>query len=790
MSASIEAAMVGQPRRRVEDNRLTTGHGQYVDDITLPGVTHVAFVRSPLPHAAVTGISAAAARAVPGVVEVFTARDLGKANAPLYNIQPHPAMAERMQRPLAADRVRYVGDPVVVVVAESRAVAEDAAELVEVDYEPLEPVINLQQAGADSSPLVHDDCPNNLVARIAVGFGDYAAAAAAAAAVVEGEFMMDRCSGSPVECRAVLAQVTAGDRQNLLTVWCNTQMPHEHRRAVAAMLGESMESVRLIAPDVGGGFGIKAPLYPEEILIPWLAREIARPVKWTEDRTEHFVGSNHGRGQIHHAQLAVDADGHILGIRDRFQQDNGAYTSWGLTKPLLTAQAMLGPYRVRAYEVTGQVLFTNLPPVSPYRGAGRPQGVFVLERLLDAAARQLGIDPAEMRRRNFIQPDEFPFEFPMIGRDGQPLTYDSGNYPGNFAAALELFDYEQRSREARAARKRGRYVGVGVAFALEKSGLGPHEGALIRVDPGTGRVFVYTGASTQGQGQETMLAQVVADHLGADVDEVEVSMGDTNRFPLGVGAIASRIGVVGSNAVAKASQRVREKALQVAAATLECGEDDLDIRAGRIVVRGDPGSGMTLQEVAWTASCPAPGVTHTAGWTPGLEATEFFTPSGVTYGAAAHAVMVEIEPATGKVTILRYAACHDSGRVLNPMILRGQIQGGIAAGIGNALLERLSFSEDGQPITTTYLDYLIPTLADVPDIELVFMETLSPLNPLGVKGAGQAGTLPAPAAIAAAIDDALDGQEQVNRSPITPEEIWRMVRTRADARAAREPGNE
>lgn len=780
---------IGARHPRKEDDRLLRGRGLYTADIQLPDMVHAAFVRSTKAHADLVSVDTQRARTLPGVIAIYTAADLGDGNPPLYNSNPHPALDPRPPRPLATDRVRYVGEPIAVVVAANRYVAEDAAGLVDVHYRPRAAAVEMASAVAEDAPEVHEGSRNH-AAEFTVTFGDVEAKFRDAAVIVRGQFTADRASGSPMETRAVVAEYRRFERANgLLTVWSSTQMPHNGRRALAAMLDVPQHEVRFIAPDVGGAFGIKAVFYTEEYLVPWLARELGRPVKWVEDRHEHFVGSAHARAQVHHAELAVAADGTVLALRDDFLHDSGAYTTWGIVVPQLTAPGTIGPYRLTAMRVDCTVVFTNTTPTAAYRGAGRPESTFVIERLMDLAARELRIDPIEIRRRNVIHRDEFPYEFPIIGRDGKKVVYDSGDYHANIDQAVKLFDLDKRRADRAEMREAGRLIGIGCAIALEKSGLGPTEGAMLRVDPQDGAVYVFTGASSSGQGQETTLAQICADGLDVPVDQVRVVMSDTAAFPIGVGAIASRIATVGGNAVALAASSLRRKVLAVAAAELELDEDDLVVRNGHVQDGNDPSRVLSFQELAWRAGMPSPGMTHLKAYGPGLEAVEYFTPPGVVYASATHLALVEVDPATGLVKVLDYAASHDSGTIVNPMIVDGQVQGGIAAGIGSALLETLPYTADGEPATTTYNDYLIPSALDVPDAHIDYIHVPSPFNPLGIKGVGQAGTMPVPACIASAVDDALStvGDITVDRFPVSPEWIWEALNTARQSRATREP---
>lgn len=767
---------IGKEVRRKEDRRLLTGEGMYTSDIVLPGMVHAAFARSTRAHAELVSVYVERARRSPGVVAVYTATDLGEANVELYNSHAHPALTARQPLPLASGRVRYVGEPIAVVLARDRYVAEDAASTIDVTYADLDAAIDMDSALADGAPEIHEGTGNR-AAEFAVQFGDVEAAFTNAAAVVRGHFTAEKANGSPMETRAVVAEYRGFERPGRITVWSATQMPHNGRRALANMLHLPQEQIRYIAPDVGGAFGIKAVFYTEEYLIPWLARELDRPVKWVEDRVEHFISAANARAQVHEAELAVAADGSVLALRDKFLHETGAYTVWGIVVPQLTAPGLIGPYKLPAMQVDCTAVFTNTTPTAAYRGAGRPESTFVIERLMDRAARALEMDPIEIRRKNFIPKDEFPYKFPIIGRDGKNVVYDSGDYQQNVDQAKKLFDLDRRRADCVEMREAGRLVGIGCAVALEKSGLGPTEGVTLRVDPQDGAIFLYTGASSSGQGQETMLAQICADKLGVPIEQVHVLMADTDTFPVGTGAIASRIATVGGNAVAKAAATLREKLFRVAAAELEVAFSDLQLRDGAVREIGSPARQITLQQLAWLANMPGPGMTHLKSYEPGMEVTEYFTPPGVVYASAAHLALVEIDRNTGIVVILDYAASHDSGTIINPMIVDGQVQGGVAAGIGSALFEKVIYNDAGVPATINYTNYLLPTSLDVPDARIDYLHVRSPSNPMGIKGVGQAGTMPAPACLASAIDDALlpVGGASVDTFPVAPEWIWRAL---------------
>ena len=784
---------VGARIPRNEDPRLLQGRGCFVDDIQPAGVLHAAVLRSPHAHARIVAIDATRARALPGVALVLTAADLGELDQPTPLLIPNPALTHpRTPRPLAADEVRYVGEPVALVISDSRYLAEDALEAIEVTWQPLPVVASLDAARAEGAPLVHADVPGNRAARLAQRVGDPDAVLAGAARVFRETLWIERSCGSPIETRGVVAEWDA--RAGALRVWDATQAPLPIKNGLARMFGLPEFKVDVIAPDVGGGFGTKIMLfYPEEILVPLAAIRLGRPVKWIEDRHEHLIAANQERGQIHDVDVAVDGDGRILALRDRFVHDAGAYTPYGIIVPLITSTQLPGPYRLPHYAVEFDVVYTNTAIVTPYRGAGRPHGAFVMERVIGRVARELGLEAVEVRRRNFIQPHEFPWDVGLTFQDGGPTRYDSGDYPRGLEMALETIGFRDfRARQAE-ARRQGRHLGLGVACYVEGTGIGPYEGAHVRVEP-SGRVLVATGLTTQGQGHATTFAQIAADALGCDPADVTVITGDTRRFNWGAGTFASRALVTSGNAVGVAARKVRNKALRIAADLLEASPDDLEIANGRVSVRGAPASALTLGALATVANPiryaygkeatdaalrlvkPRPGAVLAPDEEPGLEAYGYYAPPHATFASGCHAVIVEVDPATGEVKIIKYAVHHDCGRMINPMIVEGQIRGGVAQGVGGALYERIVYDGEGQPLTTTFMDFLMPTAMEVPSIEIVHTETPSPLNPLGVKGVGEAGAIPGPALLAEAVDDALAPfGVRVREMPLGPDRLRQLI---------------
>jgi carbon-monoxide dehydrogenase large subunit len=767
--------------KRNEDARLLTGMALFVDDLQPARVSHAAFVRSPHAHARIRSIDASAARERPGVVAVYTAEDLGDYWKPGPLLVPPPPIEgvvfnARTQVPLARDKVRHVGEPVVLVIAESRYIAEDALADVIVDYEPLPAVVDLEAALEPDAARLHADLDSNVAARVRQTKGNYEVAAAKAHRIVRRRFTYDRGASSPIETRGVVAE---WDRKaDRLTVWDTTQAPVVIRNGLAAMLGLSERQVRVVAPFIGGGFGPKIMMfYPEEVLIPWAAIRLDRPVKWIEDRLEHFFATTHERGQIHDAEMAVDEEGRILGIRDVFLHDTGAYDPYGLTVPINSQCTLLGPYGVPAYDSTFTVAFTNKPIVTPYRGAGRQHGVFVVERLLDIAARELGLDRAEIRRRNFIPPEAFPYNNEVIYQDFAPLEYDSGHYAPVLEKALEMIGWKDFRRED------GRHRGIAVACYVEGTGIGPYEGAKVQVQA-TGRVSVATGIGTQGQGHFTSFAQIVADQVGCDVAAVDVVTGDTDQFYWGAGTFASRGAVVAGNAIDGAAAIVRGKILRAASDHFECAEEDIVLGDGRASIRGVPGRFVTLGELALKSN-PLRGAVE-PGTEPGLEGTSYFGPKRSATAFGAHAMIVEVDPETMLVKIEKYVVVHDCGVVINPLILDGQIHGGVAQGIGNAFFEKLLFDDAGQLLNASLADYLLPTSLDVPRMDLAHTVTPSPHNQLGIKGAGEAGAIPVGPLFAQAVEDALGlpGKGiEILEIPLSPNRLWEIANGEPGLRA-------
>jgi len=774
--------LLGKPLTRNEDPVLLRGRAQFVDDVALPGALHAAFLRSPYAHAKLGRIDTSAARACPGVVAVYTAADLGTVCRPSPLVVPPAPVPdlifnEATHTPLATGKVRYAGEPVAMVVAESRYLAEDALAEILVDYEPLPVAADLERAAAPDAPRVHDHIAGNVAAIAHQTKGDYAAAAANAHKVIARRLTYEHGMAQPMETRCVAANYDALTAH--LTVWASTQAPTSLRTALADRLGLGERDLRVIAPFVGGGFGVKVLMYyPEEILIPWAARELAGAVKWVEDRGEHFLATVQERGQIHDAEIAVDADGRILGLKCDFLHDSGAYNPYGLTVPINSQCSLFGPYDIANFDSTFKAVYTNLPIVSPFRGAGRQPGVFVIERLIDLAAKELGLDRLEIRRRNFLRPEQFPVNHGIIFQDFTELTYDSGDYLPGLDRVAEMIGYEQFIADKQPdLRRSGRCVGIGIVAYVEGTGIGPYEGAHVQVQS-NGRISVATGIGTQGQGHYTAFAQLVADQLGVDGRDVELTSGDTDKFYWGAGTFASRGAVVAGNAIHAAAVIVRQKTIALAASLMNCSGEDIDLADGLARRRGT-NEAIPIGDLARKAN-PMRGAVA-PGTEPGLEATSYFGPEMGTTASGAHAMIVEVDPETFEITIHDYAVVHDCGTVINPLIVEGQIHGGVAQGIGNAFFEQQVFDSEGQLLNGTLADYLIPTAPDIPRMRLDHTTTPSTTNELGVKGVGEAGAIPVGPLFAQALEDALDLPArgiEILEIPLSPNRLWELMAER------------
>jgi len=758
---------IGDRLLRKEDPRLVQGRGRYVGDIALPGMLHAAIVRSPHANARIGAIDTARALKIPGVVAVLTAADLGDAARPLPIVPPHAALCGKNFRLLAGDRARFVGEAVAVVVAESCYAAEDAREQVDVAWEPMPAV---QDPAAPGFGRVHDDIPNNLAGRVNLARGDVAAALKAAPHRASLTLSIGRAGGQPMETRGLVAEYNA--MAGLLTVCASTQVPHQVRQFICELLGLEPHRVRVLAPDVGGGFGAKLIVYPEDVLIPLLALRLGRPVRWLEDRVEHMLTATQERTQRHTVEVGFDAEGRFLALRDHFTHDTGAYTPRGLVVPLLSASMLAGPYRIPNVEVTFDSVYTNRVPVTPYRGAGQPQAVFVIERVMDLIARETGRDRAAVRAANLVQPAEMPYDVGLPNYRGSGnVIYDSGDYPVVLRHALEMSDYEWLSKECARAREEGRLLGVGVACYVELTGVGPFEAATVRADA-AGRITVFTGVSSQGQGLETTLAQVAAGELGVTPEEVSIVGGDTLGINQGIGTFASRAAVVGGSAVALAARELHAKIMHLAAQALGVAEDEIQQHGKVFAERAHPEHRVDLGRLASAAAMAS----AASGVAPGLEATHFFQPPDIAYSSGAHVALVEVDSEAARVRVVGYWVSHDSGRLINPTIVEGQIHGAVALGIGSALLEEIQYDAAGQPLGGSYMDYAMPRSDDVPSVAIDHLETPSPLNPLGVKGVGESGSLPVAAVVASAVENALSGSGTwVDAMPLTAGALRRLL---------------
>ena len=783
------AEHAGHVRRR-EDPRLITGAGEFVDDLRVAGCLHAAFLRSPHAHARIRAIDGAAARRAPGVVGVYTAADLGSAGGPVPVYATHPALPRPCGvRPLAADRVRFVGEPVVMVIADDPYRARDALELIAVDYDPLPAITDVEAALAPGAPLLHEELGTNVAAEWRQRSGDPDAAFRTAEVVVRTRFRLSRGGAHPLEPRCLVAEWAAGraagrrgagapppeasESEGQLTVRAAVQMVHRHRSVIAGQLGLPEDRVRVIAPpDVGGGFGTKGMYYPEYIAVAALARTLGRPVKWVEDRREHTLVAVVEREQIHDLEIAATRGGQILALRDALIHDMGAYTVSGLNLPQNTMIHSLGPYAIASFELTMRGVVTNTTPVGAYRGAGRPQGTAVIERAVDALAHELGMDPIELRRRNLIAADRHPYQTGLATAGRGPVVYDSGDYPRCMELALEALDLPAARREQARLRAEGRYLGIGVANYVEATATVPHESATVRV-AADGRVTIVTGAAPQGQGHVTMFSRLVGGLLGIDPETIEVLTGDTALIPEGGGTYGSRTAAIGGSAALLASRVVRDKAVRIAAHMLEASAADVVCEGGKFSVKGLP-----TRALGWVDVAAAAHAGQVPGESPDLEDMQLFAVSQSSFANGTHAVVLEVDPDTGAVSVLRWIVAHDCGHVLEPGIVDGQIHGAVVQGLPDALNEQLAYDASGQRLTATLMDYTLATALDAPrTFEIRHLESPTPLNPLGAKGAGEGGIMPVHPLIAQAIENALAPfGARITRVPVTRAEICAMVR--------------
>ncbi len=765
---------IGQSVPRREDKRLLLGQGKFVADLQLPGMVHVAFARSSQPHAVIRKVDVERARAAEGVVFAAAGSDVCSELPPIGGMQVAAPKGwnDRVQsdilippQPLVPqDRVRYVGEAYALVVAASRYLAEDALELIEAEFDPLPALNDAEAALRDGAQLVHDHLGRNAAAFLSTTKGEGAAALAKAPHRLKRRFIHHRYAAMPLECRGVVADYDA--RTDTLTIWSSTQVVHWVRREVATALDMPEERVRCIAPDVGGGFGGKGHVYPEDILIAWLARKLGRPVKWIEDRHEHILNAAHSRDNVYDVEIGFDDRGRIQAVSCSFLVDSGAYTPVGAAIAGNSIAHMLGPYDIPNYACDCRVVLTNRTPNAPYRGAGRPEVVFAMERAVDLMANHLGLDPAEVRFLNMIPAERMPYDVGLVYRDGVSIVYDSGDYPKALRRALdELGGLDAIRKRQAAALAEGRYIGLGLGCYTEGTGVGPFEGATVKIDA-SGKIMVAVGACPQGQGHETIFAQIAADMWKVPIDDVYVTVADTAQVTQGYGTIASRSTVTASGAIGQASDKIKLKVMAIAGEMLETSEADLELRDGGVGVKGAPGLHVSFRDIARAAK-PGWDTKRPPGIEAGLEATSYYEPPTVTWAYAANAAILEVDPETGCFKIERYVEVHDAGVLVNPAIADGQVKGGLVQGLGGGMLEELAYDDDCQLMTGSLMDYLLPTASDVPPITVVHQESPSPLNPLGVKGLGEGGAIAPPVVLANAVCDALRPfRTELNATPV------------------------
>ncbi len=771
-----QSRIIGSRVKRIEDPKLLVGKGCFLDDIKLENTHHVAFVRSPYAHAKIISIDTSEALKVPGVIAVYKASDLENlvlslrmplgfpTNALPKNITPYI---------LCPKEVCFVGESIVMVVALSRHIAEDAASLIEVDYQPLDLISDIRDSLLPNAPPVRSESQSNEVSNFKISYGDTDAIFNTSKVIVSEKYSTHRGGAHPIEGRGVLSQYSVSGE---LTVWSSTQMSHDLRMMLAELMELDENMIRVIAPDVGGGFGCKFLVYPEEIAVSVAAKDLGVPVKWVEDRSEHFISSIQEREQYWDLEIAVDQTGHILGIRGSMMHDQGAYTPQGINCPYNAATGVTGPYKVPAYHLDVSVRSTNKVPTIPVRGAGYPEAAFVMERLLDKVASKLSLDRAHIRAINLVKTEEMPYTKQIKNRAGAPIILDSGNYLHCQNLVLDKIDYANFKARQLQARKEGRLIGLGFAHGVKGTGRGPFESGTVKIAP-SGKISVFTGALAMGQGLKTALAQICSQQFGVSPNEIEVISGDTNFVSMGLGGFASRQTVTAGSSVHLAAISVREKAIKVASQIFEASEEDLDFKDGRVFVKGTDKS-ITLGEISKKLR-GVPGYALPPGVEPGLEASEHWQTEVLAYSHSFHACEIEVDIGTGGVKILRYIALQDSGKLINPMIVEGQLHGGITHGIGNAIFEFMGYDSEAQPYTTTFADYLLPTATEIPNFEILFHESPSPFNPLGVKGVGESGTVPVVPTIFSAIDNALEEMNvHLNNSPVSPVTIVERIMKR------------
>ncbi|MFM1813953.1 MAG: hypothetical protein RLZ98_648 [Pseudomonadota bacterium] len=776
MAGDMSDRVVGRNVPRIEDPPLIRGTGRYVDDIAVPGMLHAAFVRSPFAHARIGAIDTSMALEMAGVHGVYTLDDLRPhlTDTLIRTALPSPSFQESRHRPvLAESETVHVGEAVAIVLAETRHIAEDAAAAVMVDFDPLPAAGDLRAAMEDGAPAVHSDAKHNIAADFTFDFGDVQTAFANAAHVFAETLSMHRGVAHSLECRGVVAVPDLVEDR--LSIWSSTQTPHVAKRIICELLALSEDKVRVAIPDIGGGFGPKLVFYSEELVVPLVARLTGRPVKWIEDRREHFLSTTQERDEIWEMEIAVDGEARILGVRGRLLHDNGAYMVRGVNVPYGAAATLPLAYVIPALDLNIVAVSTNKVPVTPIRGAGKPQGVFVMERLMDKVAREMGLDRAEVRRRNLVARSQIPYPTPLKTRGGMAVTLDAGDYPGAQAAALEKAGWATFRERQEKARSEGRYIGIGLANYVEGTGRGPYEPVSVRVAE-DGRIHVATGAAAIGQSTKTMLAQIVAEQLGGDMENITVVCGDTAAIPLGMGTFNSRQAVIAGNAAHASAMKVREKMLKAAAAMLDVGEQALEIEGRFVSLRGDDAKKLGFGEIS-RALAGLPGYFLPGGLDPGLFADEKVIIDDMTYSNGTGVVEVEVDVETGLVHVARVTFAHDCGNVIHPAIVDGQLMGGIAHGLGNALYEWMGFDDNAQPVTTTLAEYLLVTAPEMPArIDFVACSTPTPLNALGVKGVGETGVLPMAAAIASAVEDALSPfGVLVHDAPLSPPRLLQLI---------------
>ena len=777
----MTTAAFGSALKRKEDPRLITGQGTYVEDVSLTGMLHIVLVRSPLAHASIKSIDSSEASKSPGVVAIFTGEDLKEELGSLPCGWVVPDTKEVPHPPLAVDRVRYVGDAVVAVVAESTAQASDAASLVDVEYEELDTVIEMDDALADGAVQLHEDAPNNTAFEWEVDAGSISDARSSSDVAVTQRFVNQRLIPTAMENRGVVVDYNSGTDQ--ITMWTSTQIPHLIRVLLALVTGHPEHLIRVIAPDVGGAFGSKLYLYAEEVIAPIIAKNVKRPVKWVESRSEGYLATTHGRDHITDIEIIGNRDGTITGLDVRTLANMGAYLSTfaPLIPTWLYGLMLSGPYKIPNIYCKVIAPFTNTTPVDAYRGAGRPEATYAVERAVDLFAQEINMDPAEVRKINFIPPFEDGYEVATT------VSYDSGNYIASFERALEMVGYTDFRKEQQEARDKGKLLGIGLSAYVEICGAAPSavagtlgaraglwESANVRIHM-TGKVSVFTGASSHGQGHETAFAQLVSSELGIPVEDIDVIHGDTSQIQMGTGSFGSRSAAVGGGAIHMSTQKIKEKAKKLAAHILEASEEDIEFEDGKLFVRGAPSEGKTIQEIALASYYYTEDIPE--GMEPGMEAMSFFDPKNFTWPGGTHIAVVEIEEATGEVTLLRYIAVDDVGNVINPLIVDGMVHGGAAQGVGQALQEEAIYDGTGQLLTGSMMDYAVPRATDLPMYELDRTVTPTPVNPMGVKGAGETATIAGSPAVINAVVDALSpyGVKHIDM-PAKAEKVWRIIR--------------